>query len=417
MNNYLKNKAFETYMLLIEGHDKSRIDERLKKYIYLYMKRDRLSFDKAIVKAILNMGKLTQCDPSWLVPASTRTTDGGKGSGNFGHKGRPGQVGGSGKGGGELNKPSAKSKTEATVSTGTKSNEPKSFKTASASEVAKPSSFNVLNVKMDDFIKIKDGETRMVDGREQTLRYQNNFCKIYMDKGMGDKNADISMHRLNDMLQDAVTKIKSMYKESGDNPPLNICIGYIGRNQGSYNMDSNTLKINTFGQRQLKDTAQLRDTVLHEMIHMTDNGEYRNNKANNFNMVKGRAEWFAVAHCLALTGQSEFLTDKDPMLYIESDTPYIIAAGLSNHIIKNYGKEILMDVWNDKSEPSILNRIMKLKDKYKIKENNWRELLYNACKTNNKRELERRLLSCGFISNEDIIKRGGQNGGQFKRNR
>lgn len=100
MNNYLKNKAFETYMLLIEGHDKSRIDERLKKYIYLYMKRDRLSFDKAIVKAILNMGKLTQCDPSWLVPASTRTTDGGKGSGNFGHKGRPGQVGGSAKSGG-----------------------------------------------------------------------------------------------------------------------------------------------------------------------------------------------------------------------------------------------------------------------------------------------------------------------------
>lgn len=104
MNNYLKNKAFETYMLLVEGHDKSKIDERLKKYIYIYMKRDKLSFDKAIVKAILNMGKLTQCDPSWLVPASTRTIDGGKGSGNFGHKGRPGQVGGSAKagGGGEL---------------------------------------------------------------------------------------------------------------------------------------------------------------------------------------------------------------------------------------------------------------------------------------------------------------------------
>ena len=54
---------------------------------------------------------------------------------------------------------------------------------------------------------------------------------------------------------------------------------------------------------------------------------------------------------------------------------------------------------------------MKLKDKYGIKAKNWRELLYNACKTNNKKELERRLLNCGFISNDDINKRGGQNGG------
>lgn len=102
MNNYLKNKAFETYMLLIEGHDKSKIDERLKKYIYQLMKRDKLSFDIAIVRAILCMGKLTQCDPSWLVPAPKRTTDGGKGSGNFVHKECFGQVEGSSKAGGTL---------------------------------------------------------------------------------------------------------------------------------------------------------------------------------------------------------------------------------------------------------------------------------------------------------------------------
>lgn len=52
---------------------------------------------------------------------------------------------------------------------------------------------------------------------------------------------------------------------------------------------------------------------------------------------------------------------------------------------------------------------MKLKDKYKIKENNWRELLYNVCKTKDKSGLESRLLRFGFISNADIIKRGGQN--------
>lgn len=52
---------------------------------------------------------------------------------------------------------------------------------------------------------------------------------------------------------------------------------------------------------------------------------------------------------------------------------------------------------------------MKLKDKYKIKENNWRELLYNACQTKDKEGLESRLLRFSFISNADIIKRGGQN--------
>lgn len=329
--------------------------------------------------------------------------DGGKGSGNFGHKGRPGQVGGSGKSGGELNKPSTKSKTAELTAVKSKSNESKPFKTMSMSEAHAPSSFNVLNVKMDDFIKIKDGE---VNDRGQTLRYQNNFCKVYMDKGMGDKNADISMHRLNDMLQDAVTKIKSLYKESGDNPPLTVCIGNMGRHQGSYNMESNTLRINTFGQRQLKDTVQLRDTVLHEMIHMTDNGDFRNNKKNNFNMSELRAEWFAVAHCLALTGQSEFLGRGDPMNYIETDTAYTVSADLSNYIIKNYGKDILMDIWRDKSEPSILHRIMKLKDKYKIKENNWRELLHNACKTRDRKGLERRLLRLKFISNDDYLRRG-----------
>lgn len=50
---------------------------------------------------------------------------------------------------------------------------------------------------------------------------------------------------------------------------------------------------------------------------------------------------------------------------------------------------------------------MKLKDKYKIKENNWRELLYNACQTKDKAGLERRLLRLGFISNADITQRGG----------
>lgn len=60
---------------------------------------------------------------------------------------------------------------------------------------------------------------------------------------------------------------------------------------------------------------------------------------------------------------------------------------------------------------------MKLKDKYGIKAKNWRELLYTACNTKDKKGLERRLLSCGFISSDDITKRGGQNGSQFKRNK
>lgn len=48
---------------------------------------------------------------------------------------------------------------------------------------------------------------------------------------------------------------------------------------------------------------------------------------------------------------------------------------------------------------------MKLKDKYKIKENNWEELLHNACKTKDKAGFERRLLRLGFISNDDFRKR------------
>lgn len=502
MDIKLKNKASETYAFFVSNYDKSKIDARLKYGIYKAMQKNKLPLDKALVYAIIKMGKLTSFEPSWLVPiSSTRTTDGGDGSGNFGHAGRPGKVGGSGEGGGESSKSTAEptladideglaeagirkgdvvkvfglrkdvllshlqnrlkagkewkgvlksedvdkvratkqmlidngmqgskdfikidralnrydfinrlaeklegsSASEPATEPATEpSNESKNNQTENESMI-EPSSFNVVNVEFKDFVKDDTGESMLLDNKKHVLRYKNNFCSVYMDENIKGKYAETTMQRADSMLRDAFTKIKSMYKESGENKPLTVCIGDYGFDiAGAYSLVKNTIKLNTVKRSVLRDTPNMRDTVLHEMIHMTDYGHFRNNKTGNFNMVGSRSEWFAVAHSLALTGKSEFKNKGDPMGQREALTPYLVAADLSNYLIKNYGKEILMDIWKDYTEQSILNRIMKLKDKYKIKANNWRELLYNVINTKDKRGLESRLLRCGFISSDDF---------------
>lgn len=97
-----KQKLFDTYNQLIKSYGQEHVLQKIKRKMYNYMQRNKLDRATAFIMAVKVTAHETKADPSPITPASTRTTDGGKGNGNFEHKECFGQVEGSSKAGGTL---------------------------------------------------------------------------------------------------------------------------------------------------------------------------------------------------------------------------------------------------------------------------------------------------------------------------